>query len=131
MTIFDNDDFFPMLPNSFLGDGKLHPSMSTYLDDPLLSNGVTKRESIRFVTEHILYLRAILPLLWERDQVSNHAYAANMLRNDPTNLFKNGPLNKFTHTFVGRPTWKVKYAEVRRGGDGASGGVNGDECVSL
>ena len=58
-----------------------------------------------FITEHRLFLQAVLDLLAERDR---HAPAVGM--NDPF-ILKAGSLKKASRHGV----WKVKYVEVRRG----------------
>jgi len=102
---------FSFLPNSFLGSGlELHPSMSHYLEEQLQSKNVSKRQADQFALEHSLLLRAILQLLEER-QARDFKKIENF---EDSAILKQGPLKKFSHT-VGRPIWKVKYAEVRRG----------------
>jgi ElaB/YqjD/DUF883 family membrane-anchored ribosome-binding protein len=98
-----NFDDFTMLPNSFLGSGKQHPSMALYVDAEELGN-VTQRDADRFVLEHTLMLRAILQLL--QDHESHHS-------GDDV-ILKKGSLKKLGHS-VGRPMWKVKYVEVGLG----------------
>jgi hypothetical protein len=97
----------PPLPNSFLGSGKLHPSMSQYLD--IQHTHMVKSIADQFTLEHSLLLRAILQLLDEREV---RGIAQVDLKDSV--VLKQGSLKKFSHS-VGRPTWKVKYAEVRRG----------------
>jgi len=99
------------LPNSFIGSGlEIHPSMSQYLEEQLQSNNVLTRQADQFAVEHSLLLRAILQLLEER-----RARDSKKIENlEDSTILKQGPLKKFSHT-VGRPIWKVKYAEVRSG----------------
>jgi hypothetical protein len=102
-------DSLPPLPNSFLGAGMLHPSMSQYLDTKLQHNHISHADADRFAVEQSLLLRAILQLLEERA-----VRGVAQMNMDDGIVLKQGALKKFSHS-VGRPTWKVKYAEVRRG----------------
>ena len=102
-------DSLPPMPNSFLGAGELHPSMSQYLDEKLQHSRITLRDADCFALEHSLLLCAILQLLEER-ALRGLAH----IDIDDGVVLKQGSLKKFSHS-VGRPTWKVKYAEVRRG----------------
>eukprot|EP00934_Nitzschia_sp_Nitz4_P005241 Nitzschia sp. Nitz4//scaffold58_size112336//105399//107519//NITZ4_004052-RA/size112336-processed-gene-0.96-mRNA-1//-1//CDS//3329555046//5231//frame0 len=62
---------------------------------------------VNFAMEHRIFLKAILGLLAERDQM-----ATEIGMNDP-NILKGGPLKKASQLVSG--VWKIKYAEVRRG----------------
>jgi hypothetical protein len=99
----------PPLPLSFLGDGTFHSSMSQYLDEWLQRRPMPRKEANHFATEHSLLIRAILQLLEEK-QIRGIA----QIDADDIVILKQGSLKKFSHS-VGRPIWKVKYAEVRRG----------------
>lgn len=99
----------PPLPNSFLGTGMLHASMSNYLDDKLQFQAMSQKDGNQMAIEHSMLLRAILQLLEERQ-----VRGVISLDIEEGVILKQGALKKFSHS-VGRPTWKVKYAEVRRG----------------
>ena len=123
-------DSLPPMPNSFLGAGVLHPSMSQYLDEKLQHNRITLRDADGFALEHSLLLRAILQLLEER-ALRGLAH----IDLDDGVVLKQGALKKFSHS-VGRPTWKVKYAEVRRGSfsyyeDSADSAKNARKTIRL
>lgn len=123
-------DRLPPMPNSFLGSGVLHPSMSQYLDEQLQHDSIALQDADCFALEHSLLLRAILQLLEER-ALRGLAH----IDLDDGVILKQGALKKFSHS-VGRPTWKVKYAEVRRGSfsyyeDSADSAKNARKTIRL
>jgi PH domain len=97
------------IPNSFLGSGTLHPSMIPYFDENLVTNNSLSFQVVNsFAVEHSLLIRAVIQLLEERALRGLHH-----LQDDDV-ILKQGTLKKLSHS-VARPTWKVKYAEVRKG----------------
>jgi len=89
------------------------PSASTpplpYLDPPLrdfnFGGNLSQRPTIHFVLDHRFYLRSIIQLLAERDEVGVEDSI-----DDDENIIKKGPLKK---KYVG--VVKNKYLELRRG----------------
>lgn len=98
----------PTLPQHFLGD---QGAAQSYLDANLLDrkDELSEAEVANFMTEHGLFLRAVVQLLEERDQVGVEG-----AMDSPDNIWKQGPLKKRS-AGVGRrrrsrpsSKWKVK-----------------------
>ncbi|KAL7536245.1 hypothetical protein ACHAXR_007017 [Thalassiosira sp. AJA248-18] len=99
-----------------LSETKLSPGMNGAIPPPpppisenehLQDHPHTQTMARNFAMEHRIFLRAILDLLSERDQLSIEADV-----NGP-NTLKIGSLRKASHRIKG--LWKTKYVEIRQG----------------
>jgi hypothetical protein len=104
-AVLDEIDFDGMeqLPTKFTDSNV----MNMWLDSSAVENGITQPEAQQFCWEHHLFLRAILQLLAERDHTVGNV--------EDSVVLKKGPLKKSSLSSVGRPVWKVKYVELRKG----------------
>ena len=99
-------------PTSFTSQ---HPNpLSMYFDQQMIEHGVPKNMMSNFYSEHVIFLRAVLQLLSEREKVGVEAAA------DDPNTIKTGPLKKKMSLRkgkggFGRLGWKMKYVEIRKG----------------
>ena len=103
----NNDESLDTFPSTNTQLSEIQKKKTT-IGSPITPTMEKKAIAQNFAMEHKIFLRAILQLLYEREQYAIEE--ANV--NDPSSTLKTGPLKKAT---IGGVFWKVKYVEIRRG----------------